>query len=448
MEGIAPKDLNSVSFEQKSPGIDDILDHLRKETQIVRKDVGFEVLVELRLFLSAFPLHALVATLAVARIFWAPRQNICLLSPSSFTTEIVDTTYLIPLSAQFRKCESYLGNNMNSRSYESPMDFEWQHGGPQDPSSPFRAHNVQHHINMQTQRAEQDRVALKRSHSVFDSPEKKTVPVLREPDSQPFLFNSPPAPLSSLPPSFRTPRKIDLDFSSGPEPASSPDADTPDLPGDLRSRQPNFLPAGGSKVSAADFQLRLSAPNKSGRGPYSYGALSKVHRRRERQNDLQRYIDDPNVASWDGQEVEKPLTFWSLGGRFFAWINSNPNLPGILENWITLSFDVLMFGFILVFAYSVWSTVGNDIALRNEEAESVLVASMAVCAKHFAQNKCDAVNRVPALEEKCEEWSRCMNLDPRAVNRSKVGMAQFSIIISEFIDTLSQKALVCHYYSD
>src|SRR3954470_18041937 len=74
------------------------------------------------------------------------------------------------------------------------------------------------------------------SHSVFDSPQKSSVPSLREPNSQPFLFSQPLDQSSPYrQPSFTTPRKpFDIDVSSGPENLSSPEQadneDTPEAP--------------------------------------------------------------------------------------------------------------------------------------------------------------------------------------------------------------------------
>src|ERR1700710_3096823 len=76
------------------------------------------------------------------------------------------------------------------------------------------------------------------THSVFDSPEKKPLPALREPNSQPFLFSQPRAQRTPESPravfgqpAFTTPRKFDMDLSSGAENMSSPEnADNEDTP--------------------------------------------------------------------------------------------------------------------------------------------------------------------------------------------------------------------------
>lgn len=41
------------------------------------------------------------------------------------------------------------------------------------------------------------------------------------------------------------------------------------------------------------------------------------------------------------------------------------------------------------------------------------------CTKHYMDNKCDPSTRVPAMQNQCIEWEKCLQRDPLAVARLK-----------------------------
>ncbi|KAJ5130037.1 uncharacterized protein N7515_006076 [Penicillium bovifimosum] len=281
---------------------------------------------------------------------------------------------------------------MDKRTGESPMDFEWQTRAPGDVTSPFYQIGAQHD--------------KKRAHSVFDSPQKPTLPSLREPNSQPFLFSQPqqqPAPLSPKArfgqPAFQTPRKLEVDFSSGAENMSSPEyADNEDTP-----EQQSKPGRGTSGV----FNFHGRNPQSPGRGEiprlthHSNAALHRIQKKRRRDKELGRKIrvdtdddSDPDRPSsregkpvkatkqGKGQQGEDGPSRMSTWSEFFSMLEAHPNVPAIIS-----------------------------------------------C-------------RAPALETICENWERCMNRDPAKVGRAKVSAHTMAIIINSFIDPISWKAIL------
>lgn len=133
------------------------------------------------------------------------------------------------------------------RTAEGPMDFEWQTRPPMDLTSPFSQleNKKRGHFKLTPAIHHADHPISTGTHSAFDSPDKKP-PALRPPNSQPFLFsrNDPPPTSKSVfgQPAFMTPRKVDLDFSSGAENFSSPEnADNEDTPEPPRTERRNSL---------------------------------------------------------------------------------------------------------------------------------------------------------------------------------------------------------------
>lgn len=42
---------------------------------------------------------------------------------------------------------------------------------------------------------------------------------------------------------------------------------------------------------------------------------------------------------------------------------------------------------------------------------------IAVCSRHYMDNRCDPATRIPAMQETCSMWERCMRRDPSVVAR-------------------------------
>ncbi|KAJ6076076.1 hypothetical protein N7499_008057 [Penicillium canescens] len=334
---------------------------------------------------------------------------------------------------------------MDRRTAESPMDFEWQSRGPVDPNSPF---NLGAHDK-------------KRTHSVFDSPAKPQLPSLRQPNSQPFLFNQPrqSAPLSPKAkfgqPAFTTPRKFDVDFSSGPENMSSPECadneDTPDQPSKKGKSSSHFSFLGRSSPGRGGIP-RLTH--------HSNAIQNRVQKRRRRDQELGRTVriesddeselDQPNrrenrtgkVAKGKQQEAELQGSRVSTWSEFFSMLEAHPNVPAILSWWAQLVVNLSLFSLAVYVVFGFVSAIRGEFEQAAQEMSDTILADMAVCTKSYVDNDCGRPSRAPALETICENWERCMNRDPAKVGRAKVSAHTMAIIINSFIDPISWKAIL------
>lgn len=299
------------------------------------------------------------------------------------------------------------------------------------------------------------------THSAFDSPEKKQLPSLRAPNSQPFLFSQPtPSTPKSVfgQPAFQTPRKfeVDVDFSSGAENMSSPEQadneDTPEQPAKTDKRNSlfniygRFAPAPG----------RGEIPRMKN---YSNALARRVEKRRRRDRELNRQIrvdsddesDRPSSSEGrtgsaakqgkgqdDGQKSSRGSSF----SDFFALLEAHPNVPSILSWWAQLLVNLALFSLFVYVVFAFVSAIRAEIEQAAEEVSAGILADNAVCAKSYVDNRCGGNDRLPALESVCENWERCMNRDPDKVGRAKVTAETIAIIINSFIDPISWKAIV------
>ncbi|KAL4890590.1 putative nuclear envelope protein Brr6 [Aspergillus ambiguus] len=336
---------------------------------------------------------------------------------------------------------------MEKRSAESPMDFEWQTRAPGDVSSPFYQLSMQHDKQK------------KRSHNIFDSPDKKQMPALREPNSQPFLFSqtpsqAPPRPSKSVfgQSAFMTPRKFEVDFSSGAETSPENAADNEETP------EPPTK--SGHRNSLFNMYGRFAPSPGRGEIPrmnhYSNALARRVQKRRRRDKalDLQfrRDSDDedsdqetapPNkkkqgeAQGQEGPSVSRMSTF----SDFFALLEAHPNVPSILSWWAQLVVNLSLFSLAVYVVFGFVSAIRAEFEQAAEEVSDTILAEMATCAKSYVDNKCAGGDRLPALETVCESWERCMNRDPAKVGRAKVSAQTMAIIINSFIDPISWKAI-------
>ncbi|KKK14718.1 hypothetical protein P175DRAFT_0461069 [Aspergillus ochraceoroseus IBT 24754] len=340
---------------------------------------------------------------------------------------------------------------MDKRTAESPMDFEWQTRAPGDVTSPFYQLSMQHDNQK------------KRPRNVFDSPEKKPIPALREPNSQPFLFSqtrSQPAPGTPksvfAQPAFMTPRKFDLDFSSGAENMSSPENadndDTPEQP--ARSGHRNSLFGMYGRFAPSPGRGEIPRLNH-----YSNAAARRVQKRRRRDKaldlQLRRESDDesdrPNSSEGKGvnkqkmsqpQEVGQRPSRMSTFSELFTLLEAHPNVPSILSWWAQLVVNLSLFSLAVYVVFGFVSAIRAEFDQAAEEVSDSILAEMATCAKSYVDNKCGGGGRLPALETVCENWERCMNRDPAKVGRAKVSAHTMAVIINSFIDPISWKAIM------
>lgn len=298
------------------------------------------------------------------------------------------------------------------------------------------------------------------THSIFESPTRQPFPALREPNSQPFLFSQPTSTAPSSRqnvtfgnPSFTTPRKVNLDFSSGGENASSPEIadneETPEQPTRREKRNSLF----GMYGRWAPSPGRGEIPRLTN---YSNALARRVEKRRRRDRGIDRRLRRDSEGDSDAdrkasqkelepqkhqQEPTKPSRFASFSD-FFALIEAHPNVPSILSWWAQLVVNLSLFSLATYVVFAFVSAIRSEFDQAAEEVSDTILAEMAVCARNYVDNRCAGGERLPALETVCDNWERCMNRDPAKVGRAKVSAHTMAIIINSFIDPISWKAIV------
>jgi hypothetical protein len=303
------------------------------------------------------------------------------------------------------------------------------------------------------------------SHSIFDSPERSSVPSLREPNSQPFLFSQPPpstskpAPSPYRAPSFTTPRKpFDVDISSGPENLSSPEQadneDTPEAPKSAADFTSKDAKPGNKRNSLFNFYGRFAPSPGRGdatRPKFSDAIARRVHKKRRRAQNFGKQLALARRSSEDSsdEDVSRPTSpnappLQQMGrlATLFSFIEQYPNAPALITKYFQTLANAAILTFAFYIIYSVWSTIRADVDRASEDSAAEILAEMAACAKNYVDNRCGGDNRLPALETVCSNWELCMNRDPNSIRRAQVSAHTFAQIINSFVEPISLKTMV------
>ncbi|OIW30480.1 hypothetical protein CONLIGDRAFT_280070 [Coniochaeta ligniaria NRRL 30616] len=371
---------------------------------------------------------------------------------------------------------------MSRRTFEGPMDWEYQSTGPIDMSSPFA------------------KVAQGPRTSLFDSPSKygrqnpnpfaatpsqpSGIPLSPSKQQQPLpphstFFNPKLQPqlqnkFSAPPfrnPAFTTPQKRvdELAFSevSGAEsspamtdasemPEDTPEVDRSDDFGRMTITQsstnrPLFGAATGSKARSRTpgrGELRRRDPDRYLRG--------KIRKRTRQAGDRDvgsvrsrlPHDSDDSDSDWEqdggataGGKARRQRSKPGFFAGMLSAVGNNPNVPIILSKWVQLTVNVVIVGGVLWFFWGAISMVRSDLAHATEKARSVVLAEMQACTHEYTKNRCSPKSeRLPALAAVCDEWEACMNQDPTSVMKVQVSARNLAEIINEFVGVMSLKA--------
>ncbi|ODQ82343.1 hypothetical protein BABINDRAFT_158960 [Babjeviella inositovora NRRL Y-12698] len=119
----------------------------------------------------------------------------------------------------------------------------------------------------------------------------------------------------------------------------------------------------------------------------------------------------------------------------------NAQTPFVISLYLQLLFNLILTSIVLYFVYIFISTISVDVNNKVEGYISEISQNIAACSRDYYRNECSPGLRRPALEEKCLEWEKCMNLDPNVVGRAKVGAETFAEIINGFVKPISWKSI-------
>ncbi|KAJ4311108.1 hypothetical protein N0V84_010612 [Fusarium piperis] len=353
---------------------------------------------------------------------------------------------------------------MDRRTFEGPMDWEYQDSGPFDPTSPFT------------------HAAKSNSQNVFASPSKSSrpnpfanlgTPTKAQPPQASFFTPQLPSKAAAPPfrnPAFTTPRRpfedLALSEASGAE-DSPAQTEVSDYPNDTpeADRMSDVTMSGVSSPSKVDKSFRYGKSpfaikkHTSGRGeirPTRDLSVTDIMRKRKRHN-LDKDVGSIVRSRWEESEAdsddsvapkqhrlrnkrkakEPPKGFL---GRLFHILEEHPNAPDNLYRWIKLLVNFFLVSIFVYIGWSVVDTIQTDIYNANEFARLEITGKIAECANHYALNGCERKDRPPALDSMCDGWKTCMDQNPGSIMRVKVTVKQVAEIINEFSETMNMKA--------
>ncbi|KAF1999610.1 hypothetical protein P154DRAFT_523161 [Amniculicola lignicola CBS 123094] len=381
-----------------------------------------------------------------------------------------------------------------ARGSTTPMEFEYENKtGPIDSKSPFTTAFPSHAAKKRkldrfgtaagTAPGEQELISgpifgQTGPHSVLDSPLKNGFSAqnrmqLREPNSQPYYFPQTQTnkPLPSTPSRVQDPKIWGLrtptstaDFSSGGETPETParnddsEAATPDtqmsrkmgqlMDGDRMQpikRRESFFRSLFSSSPSPTKEKSKEASSKL----WSKKAENRVMKRRSKKSKQPlspEYDSDNNgqlARSYDGPSDQqhvaaRPATV----GDVLSWVEAHPHLPGVMMYWVSFAVNSMIAGFFLYIVYWAWSAVMSDVDVEAQKTINEIMVEIAFCHKEWKANNCDPKMRVPALEDLCGNWEKCMSRDAQKVARARVTATTFAKIFNAFVEEFSYKSMI------
>ncbi|KAI1642542.1 Di-sulfide bridge nucleocytoplasmic transport domain-containing protein [Daldinia loculata] len=366
---------------------------------------------------------------------------------------------------------------MDRRTYESPMDWEYQNNAPVDPSSPF----VQSTKRLQAKGIFGSSSLINNknnSHATFgqnpfertqSTPSSHKAPPLTP--HPPSIFSTSTLQRTATAPPFRnpaftTPRKpIDSDALSEFSPAESSPAvtdvsDYPDTPENEHSSNlahMTITPANMSKFKAP------SPKKASGRGEIArtiFASRDKV-RKRKRYNadrDVSGYRlpylqqDECDESDYESDEStfqpsksRKDQTNRSKDGwfgAFLATVQRHPYAPSILGYWLTFAFNLFCVSATCWVGWAVIDGLRQDFSTERQALRADILAEIDKCSSDYRENRCFPVDkRLPAMYELCDQWFACMNQNPDNVKQVSSSAKEMAKILNEIVETMSYKTI-------
>ncbi|KAI8959375.1 Di-sulfide bridge nucleocytoplasmic transport domain-containing protein [Daldinia sp. FL1419] len=358
---------------------------------------------------------------------------------------------------------------MDRRTYEAPMDWEYQNNAPVDPSSPFVRSNAAKDTfgssipNKDLHTFTQNPFAQMQSTSSL----QKTLSSTPHP---PSIFSTSTLQRTTTAPPFRnpaftTPRKpLDSDALSEFSPAESSPAAT-DVSDYLNTpeneRSPNLSHTTITPLNANKFRS-LSPKKVAGRGELSrtiFPSRDKVRKRK-------RYNADRDVSGYrlpyrqqdecDGSDYEsdestfqpskthKEQTSSKDGwfGAFLATVQRHPYAPSILGYWLTFAFNLFCVSATCWVGWAVIDGLRQDFSTERQALRADILAEIEKCSSDYRENKCSPVEqRLPAIYEMCEQWYACMNQNPDNVKQVSSSAKEMAKILNEIVETMSYKTI-------
>ncbi|KAI5187169.1 hypothetical protein NEHOM01_1978 [Nematocida homosporus] len=128
------------------------------------------------------------------------------------------------------------------------------------------------------------------------------------------------------------------------------------------------------------------------------------------------------------------LSYFTLDRLIKANYVISSYLSLILNSFLVFLCMLLILKFII--------SVKNDISIKTIKQLEKNKLKIEECTRQYFLNKCDPSERVPALEDKCNEWAACMRADPFREEITKVVFQVASDAIEEFLTGVSIRSVL------
>ncbi|KAI0886399.1 uncharacterized protein GGS22DRAFT_160742 [Annulohypoxylon maeteangense] len=360
---------------------------------------------------------------------------------------------------------------MDRRTYESPMDWEYQNHGPMDPSSPFAQSTKQmqaknifgSNINGSNNNNNSfSHNPFQRTQSSTPSPSKPLPPT---PPNQSSIFtgSSFQRATTATPfrnPAFTTPSKpFDVDALSEFEssPAGTDVSDFPDTPDNDNSYDISRMTVTPSTVGR---HRSKKTPGKGELAKTMFSSRDKVRKRK-------RYNADKDVSGYrlpyrrefefDESDYESDESTFQPGkprkdgtkrnqegwlGSFLATVQRHPYAPSILGYWVTFAFNLVCVTGACWIGWTIIGGLRQDFSTVRQSARADILAEIDGCRSQYLENKCHPIEkRLPAVYQFCEDWLVCMNQNPDYVKQVSNGAKEMASILNGIVDTMSYKTI-------
>ncbi|KAK9477675.1 Di-sulfide bridge nucleocytoplasmic transport domain-containing protein [Lipomyces japonicus] len=117
-------------------------------------------------------------------------------------------------------------------------------------------------------------------------------------------------------------------------------------------------------------------------------------------------------------------------------------LPFVFASYLQLFFNAFLMFTLIYIIITFVLTIRFDISQKILEYAAEEEVKIAACNKNYIANRCMGDQRIPHVEEACNEWEKCANRDPYAISKVKITAETLAGIVNGFIEPISYKAML------
>jgi amino acid transporter len=163
-----------------------------------------------------------------------------------------------------------------------------------------------------------------------------------------------------------------------------------------------------------------------------YSRYIHLSRKRRRGNQNEIISINNNHLKFDYNNIPKKNRSW--------W--ANPELPHLVHGYFLLFSSIIIFSIISIIVLQLFLTIRRDLKNKAAIHSSEIVQQILECSNQYHINHCNPAERVPAMQQKCNEWELCMNRNPDDIIMSEIGAETIAETLNQFVKPLEVKTIV------